>query len=200
MPEEWRPFDVVAEMVAARASLSDVEVLAELTALPPLPDESDPAWEQDATWQNACRFVALADLAAARRLKPAIRLLLDRVCYGDPGEMFRGLRHASESIVTPNWSDLVDICLAAAASSRLGTRLWAIDQLAILDDERARAVFESSIRSDPEEIKSRARIGLNRLDRQRESQVRGFGSCEQAEDRWRKRQRLPLKPMPNAAA
>ncbi len=96
---------------------------------------------------------------------PAIRLLLDRACYGDPGEMFRGLRHALEAIVNPRWSELADIGLEAARSERVGTRLWAIAQLAVLEDERARPVFEESIRSDPHEICWWAEMGLKRLNR-----------------------------------
>jgi hypothetical protein len=165
MPDERKPCQIIADMVAARESATDAAVLAELSALPPLPDEDDPAWGHNATWQDAYRFVALADVAAARRLKPAIRLLLDRACYGDPGEMFRGLRHAFEAIVNPQWSELADICLEAARSRRLGTRLWAIDQLTVLEDERARPVFEQSMRSDPHEFKWLAEIGLERLNR-----------------------------------
>lgn len=164
MTDQRKPFQIIADMVAAHASTSDAGVLAELTALPPLPDEDDPAWKQDATWQMAYKFVALADVAATRRLKPAIRLLLERACYGDPGEMFRGLRHASEAIVNPRWSELAEICLEAATSPRLGTRLWAIDQLAVLEDERARSIFEESMRNDPQEIRRRAEVGLKRLD------------------------------------
>lgn len=171
MADERMPYQVIADMVAARASVSDANILAELSAFPPLPDEDDPAWEQDATWQEANRFVALADVVAARRLKPAIRLLLDRACYGDPGEMFRNLRHACEAIVDPNWSELADICLEAARSTRLGTRLWAIDQLTILDDERARPVFEEAIRSAPQEIKWLAESGLDRLNDRRAEQA-----------------------------
>jgi hypothetical protein len=167
MTDQRMPAQIIADMVSARASKSDAEVLAELAAFPPLPDENDPAWKKDATWQEAMRFVALADVAAARRLKPAIRLLLDRACYGDPGEMFRGLRHASEAIVSPRWSELVDICLEAATSQRLGTRLWAIDELTILEDERARPIFEESMRTDPKEIRSVAEDGLQRLNAKR---------------------------------
>src|ERR1700704_5319285 len=89
MADQPKPYQIIADMVAAHASTSADGVVAELAALPPLPDEDDPAWEQDATWQMAYRFVALAQVSATRRLKPAIRLLLERACYGDPGEMFR---------------------------------------------------------------------------------------------------------------
>ena len=103
-----------------------------------------------------------------RRLKRAIRLLLDRACYGYPGEIFQGLRHASEAIVNPRWSEQTNICLEAARSPRLGTQLWAIDQLGTLDDERARPVLEEPVRSAPQEIKWRAEIGLDRLNERRQ--------------------------------
>ena len=167
MASEAKSHQVIAGMVAARAALADAAVLAELAALAPLPDESGPAWDADATWHEARRFVALADVAAVRRLRPAIRLLLDRAPYGDPGEMFRGLRHRCEAIVAPKWPVLATICLDAARSPRRGTQLWAIDQLVTLDDERARPLFEEAVRSAPEEIKWRAEVGLGRLDAKR---------------------------------
>jgi hypothetical protein len=158
-----KPHEIIADMVAARASMRDADVLAELALFPSLPDEGDSAWEEDATWQEAYRFVALAEIAAARRLKPAIRLLLDRACYGDPAELFRGLRHYLEAIVDPNWSALADICLEAAGSERLGTQLWAIDQLIVLEDTRAAPIFEAALHSVAEEVRWRAKIGLERL-------------------------------------
>src|SRR6266567_1654691 len=167
MTDERKPHEIIADMVTARASMSDFDVLAELAAFPPLPDEDDPAWEQDAIWQEAYRFVAPAEVAAARRLKPAIRLLLERACYGDPGEMFRNLRHACEAIVNPSWSELAEICLEVATSPRLGTRLWAIAQLPVLEDERARPVCGEAGRSDPQESKWRAENGVKRLNARR---------------------------------
>jgi uncharacterized membrane-anchored protein len=154
----------LVDLIAARSTLSDAEILAELAALKPLNDEGDPCWNDQAYWkQEPSIYLALADIAAARRLRPAIALLLDRACYGDPGEIMRGLRHNLETIVNPEWSVLADICLKAALSPRLGTRLWAIAELAILDDPRARPVFEDAITNGPEDIKRLAENGLARL-------------------------------------
>jgi hypothetical protein len=58
----------------------------------------------------------------------------------------RGLRHSFERIVKPDWSTLADICLDAARSPRLGTKLWAIDELTVLQDQRARPIFEEAAR------------------------------------------------------
>jgi hypothetical protein len=52
----------------------------------------------------------------------------------------RGLRHSLEAIFNPDWNALADICIDAAKSPRLGTKLWAIDQLIVLEDPRARPV------------------------------------------------------------
>jgi hypothetical protein len=164
MEDDREPYQIIEDLTSAYEDCTDDEVLESLRALPALADESDPVWENDEYWgETAYRFVALADVAAQRRLRPAIRLLLDRACYGDPGEIMRGLRHSLEAIVDPDWTTLADVCLQAARSPRLGTKLWAIDQLAVLDDPRARPLFEDAVRHGPEDIKSVAQIGLDRL-------------------------------------
>src|SRR4051794_32009040 len=106
-------------MATSRNEDTDEEVLAELAALPALADGDDPRWGKDEYWQTvAYPYLALANVATERRLVGAIPLLLERACYGDPGEIMRGLRHRLEAIVAPNWSKLADICLEAAQSPR----------------------------------------------------------------------------------
>jgi hypothetical protein len=164
MPDERKPYQIISDMIVARSTRTDVEVLAELTSLAPLADETDPCWNNEDYWHQAgYLYVALADIAAVRRLRPAIKMLLDRACYGDPGEMMRGLRHSLETIVNPDWPSLADICLEAAQSPRFGTRLWAIHQLIILEDPRAKPIFEEAIMNAPKDIRSEAEIGLRRL-------------------------------------
>jgi hypothetical protein len=79
--------------------------------------------------------------------------------------MMRGLRHRWEGISKPDWAALADVCIELSASKRPGTRLWAIHQLMILDDPRARQVFESALRDEIDEISRTAAVGLRRLDR-----------------------------------
>jgi hypothetical protein len=153
----------IAELVATLSLKTDDELLSELSAMSPLLDESDPSWETDEYWQTANLYLALAQIVASRKLRPAIKLLLDRAAYGDPNEIMRGLRHCLEAISSPDWSFLTDVCLEAAQSSRLGTKLWAIDELAILEDPRAKSTFEEAVKKEPEEIRWRAENGLNRL-------------------------------------
>ncbi len=112
----------------------------------------------------AYRYVALSDVAAERRLRPAARLLLERACNGDPGEMMRGLRHACERIFNPDWTALADVCIELSASERPGTRQWAIHQLMILDDPRARRIFDRALHDEVVETRENAAIGLRRLD------------------------------------
>jgi hypothetical protein len=158
------PNDVIDGIAAEFSSSSDLEVLAALTELPPLADENDECWRTEDYWERiAYRYLALADVASERRLRPAIPLLLDRACYGDPGETMRGLRHRLEAIVDPDWTALADYCLAAARSDRPGTRLWAIDQLMLIEDPRAEPVFQHAIQSESPEIVWIAKLGLERL-------------------------------------
>lgn len=153
----------VAKLISYHSARSDDELLSELASVPPLADESDSCWQDENYWQIADLYLALANLAADRKLRPAIKLLLERASYGDPNEIMRGLRHKLEAIVNPDWSYLTDVCLEAAQSSRLGTRLWAISELAILDDVRAKPVFEEAVKTGPHEIRLQAESGLKRL-------------------------------------
>lgn len=99
-------------------------------------------WEGEYVWTHiALPYLALADIAADRRIGGAINLLLAKACFGDPGEIMRGLRHNLEAIVDHDWTTLTDACIEATRSPRLGTKLWALHELAILEDDRARPVF-----------------------------------------------------------
>ena len=139
-------------------------MLASIVALPPLADETDARGDAEEYCHAAAYpFLAAAEVAAKRRLRPAVRLLLERACYGDPGEIMRGLRCAFEEIFKPDWTSLADEYLALARAERLGTRLWAIDSLIAVNDARAVPVFEESVRDDPHGIRCRAEIGLQRL-------------------------------------
>lgn len=164
MAEERMPYQIIDDLVAEWGMRSDDDVLAALASLPPLADESDPCWENDGYWHRvAYPYLALAGVCANRRLRSAIKLLLDRACFGDPGEIMRGLRHSLEAIVNPDWAALTEVCLTAAQSDRPGTRLWAIDELTVLEDPRAKPLFEEAIRNAPRDIRWRAEFGLERL-------------------------------------
>lgn len=161
------PAQIVAGLADRYRQSSDPQIVAALGALPPLRDEDDPAWDDEVYWSGvAYPYLALADVAAERRLWPAVRLLLDRACFGDPGEIMRGLRHSLEAIANPDWASLADACIAAitsASTRRPGTVLWAAEQLAILDDPRAFPVFEKLRHSEHARIREVAELGLARL-------------------------------------
>ena len=166
MADDESPADSIARAAAAQRPLSDDEFLARLQSLPTLADEDDPAWDSNEYWQRvAYPYLAFADVAAERKLRRAVRPLLERACYGDPGEIMRGLRHPLEAIFNPNWAGLADEYLAVARSDRPGTRMWAIAGLAVVDDPRAAPTFEASLREDPPDISGYAKIGLKRLAR-----------------------------------
>jgi hypothetical protein len=116
------------------AALPDDSLLRSLADLEPLPDESDPDWlgADSNAWRRTGEFLAHADEVAKRRLIAGVGLVLEKACFGDPGETMRGLRHSLEQAVDGDWVELASICTSALASHRPGTRLWAIHELAVL--------------------------------------------------------------------
>ena len=149
--------DMVEPHRSRLATLSNQELLDSLSTLEPLPDESDPGWDDaDSTlWDRTGEFLAYADEVAGRRLIEGVGLVLERACFGDPGEMMRGLRHSLEHAVNGDWDRLAAICASALTSGRAGTRLWAVNELAILRDPssvdvlvRALGDGEAAIRSE----------------------------------------------------
>lgn len=166
MSAERKPFEIINTLVTEREKRSDCEVLSEIEDFPPLADESDPVWDECRFWTDfAYRYVALSDLAAIRKLRPAVRLLLERACNGDPGEKMRELRHCFKAIFGPDRAALADVCIALCRSDRQGTRWWAMDQLVVLDDPRAKPVFEHALADENEEVRRLAAVGLKRLAR-----------------------------------
>jgi len=148
------------------SEFSDDQIIAKLESVSALSDEDDPVWNGEEYWRDTAEvYLALSDVSAKRRLRPSIGLLLERACYGDPGEIMRGLRHNLEAIVSPDWTYLADICIDLASSHRKGTRLWAIEQLATLEDPRAKCIFERAIGTEPSWISEAAARGLERLAR-----------------------------------
>lgn len=164
MKPQPSPADEIQSHVEALAQHDDEELLRVAASLPPLADESESVWLEPVYWSNvAYLFVALGDIAAQRKLRALAPILLDAASFGDPGEIMRGLRHQLEAIFDPEWEALADLAIQKASFHRPGTRLWAIDQLVILDDPRARPIFESAL-SDSSAIASLAAIGIRRLD------------------------------------
>lgn len=161
MTDERAPHQIIDEMAAAYAQLSDVQVLAELAAIPGLSDESDPCWLSEEYWHRvAYPYLALWNVAAARRLSAAVPLILDRACLGDPGEIMRNMRHAIEAVYGPDWSALTACCVTALRSHRPGTRFWAADELGVLRDAAAIPTLEVATRDEFPEVRNRATEAL----------------------------------------
>ena len=161
------PAQKIERLKADRRAWSDAGVLRELESLPVLPAEDSGAWgEESQWWETAERFIALADLAAERRLRAAIPLLFARSCYGDPGEMMRGMRHALEVIVAPDYDALTPFCLDAAVSPQAGARLWAVDELGMLRDRRGLGALFRALSDTAAEVRRTACRSLSMLTRE----------------------------------
>ncbi len=145
MAKAKMPYEIIQDLAIKYDKLSDAKVLDKLRAIPPLPDGDDASsWEQT-FWDNvAYHYLALWRVVCVRQLRVAIPLILDRACFGDPGETMRGMCHILEGIVRPNWSELTPYCVAALKSERAGTRKWAAFQLARLRERSALSALEEA--------------------------------------------------------
>jgi hypothetical protein len=163
MADERMPYQIIDELSAARAQLSDAQILAELAAIPPLADEDTPCWNDDTYWHHVVYpYLALWNVVSERQLRAAVPLILDRACFGDPGEIMRNLCHAVEGIVKPDWSALTAPCIAALASPRPGTRLWAAHELGRLRDVAAIPALERAAQDVVPEVREWATSALER--------------------------------------
>jgi HEAT repeat protein len=146
-----RPYEIIEELYCERLNRQEQDILAELSALPILPDEEDEAWNDDQTWRQAYLYMALVDVAAQRKLTSAVVPLLEKASYGDPGEMMRGLRNRLEAIAAPDWQKLAHICSSLSKHPHKGTRLWSVHQLGILREPEALANLTDAL-SDPADL------------------------------------------------
>lgn len=156
------PAATIGHLAQERRAWPDGAVLQDLAALPPLADEAalnGPTGD----WSDVYRFVALAEVCAERRLRAAVPLLLDRAAFGDPGETMRGLRHHLEQIAGPDWDFLADACLHALRSPRPGTRLWAAEQLAVLQIDRTVEALQAALEDPEDEVRAALQSALDAL-------------------------------------
>lgn len=136
--------------------------------------ESDARWHEEPfeLFDDAGLFVALAEQVGERRLAQGIGLLLDKACFGDPGEMMRGLRHALEAACDSNWSLLADTCASRAGSARPGTRLWAMAEIAILRDPVLVGVIRGRLADVEPDVRNEAIRAASMLAQQHPSEAR----------------------------
>jgi hypothetical protein len=153
-----RPSEHIQMLGEQYSTLSDEALIEKITALPVLPDEDDKLWNDDATWTDlAYVFVALLDVARERKLSNTIALFLERACYGDPGEMMRGIRHSFEHMVAPDWDALTQICVNLLAQNPpAGARLWTLHQLGILRDTNALDAIIHALNDDAPRVREQA--------------------------------------------
>jgi hypothetical protein len=147
-------------------ALSDDELVARIEDCAPLPDadDDDPAWLEDVTWARARFLLAAADEIGRRRLPRGIAPLFERAALGDAFEMMRGLRHGPERAVAPDYAALADIMRPLTRHERAGCRRWAVRELGILRDPRAREELRSALTDDEPLVRAEARDSLALLD------------------------------------
>jgi|GEM_PF-2545071 len=166
MTKEKMPYKIIQEMVNERQTLPDDMIIAELASLTVLPDEDDPIWNDDEIWsERLYPYLASAEIASTRKLKSTVLLLLERACYGDPGETMRGLSTYIEAIADGDWEWLTEQCIEAAKSPHPGSRLWAVSELRKLDNPRSLPTLIEAFYDNAQLVREEAFFAIRRLCR-----------------------------------
>lgn len=148
------------ELYEIRVLASDEDILNELEAIATLPDaeilETAPWYRQesnhiadDSDWYKVALFLALSGHIAERKLLSGVPLLLQKSCYGDPGETMRGLCHALEGAARDDMNALIPICRNALSFPEPGARLWAAFELMRFRDKDSIPLLEKLASDDP---------------------------------------------------
>lgn len=154
--------EVIKRLYHEREGWTDDEILAELTALPIVPDAyldlshdwfgaHNPAWDDETVLYNTSLYLALADQVRDRKLRAGVPLLLERAQYGDWHEIMRGLRHRLEATYDLDMDALADVCIAIMKSPNRGARLWAARELGVLRLEKSFPTLVEAL-SDPAKL------------------------------------------------
>jgi HEAT repeat protein len=163
--DEHAPADGIRRHRQAIDPLPDDELIARIEGTEPLPDpdDDDPAWLEDATWDRAEFLIAAADAIGERRLLRAIAPLFQRAALGDANEMMQGLRHGPERAAAPDWRALTGIMRPLTRHHRAGCRRWAVRELGILRDPQALDDLLSALADEQPLVRSEACTSLGML-------------------------------------
>jgi hypothetical protein len=163
---EETPTEAIDRHRAQLAALSDEALLDRLRNVPSMPDGGmfDPAWGDQAWWNQMYLLAAFGDEIGARRLVAAIALLYERLPLDDPGEMTQTFRHGPEKATQGDDGALVQILRPLLRHKRPGTRRAAADELGILRDPAVVDDLSLLARGDPEgRVRSQACLSLTMI-------------------------------------
>jgi hypothetical protein len=156
--------DYLAILIEEYHKLSDAEVLARLVALPTLPEEENAAWDNDNFWREVAEpYLVLGDVIATRKLKSGVKPLLERACYGDPGEIMRGLCHTLEKAVDGDSEYLLQVCLEATKHLNPGARLWAVHEIGRIRKATVLDVLENALHDEKELVREQAKVAIEKV-------------------------------------
>lgn len=149
--EDW---PAIAKAVnEERKTWSNQQLLDELQALPPMPDEDDQLWVYSQTWYNAEIYLAQVNEAIERNLEESIPYFYEQASFGDPGEILRGVfKNGLSQIVSGDKAKFIKYALDAYDSPRAGTRYWSVHNLGYFtNDPHVTQTLRAALR-DPEKI------------------------------------------------
>ncbi|WP_338874935.1 hypothetical protein WBJ53_04875 [Spirosoma sp. SC4-14] len=158
--ENWP--QITKQIHLERESWTVSQVINELLALPPMPDEDDNLWDYTKTWYEAEVFLADVNYAARHHLESVIPILYQKACYGDPGEILRGVfKNSVYDIASRDEEKVIHYAVQAYKSIRNGTRYWAVYSLSFFKDlPQAHSILVDALLDSEHQIRSFAEYSL----------------------------------------
>jgi HEAT repeat protein len=141
--------------------LDEDAFLAAVRAIPALADSDSPSWDQEASWDDAYRLLAAADVIGERGWFAAIVPVFERAASGDLYETMQSIRHGPERAAGP--SALAALLEPLASHPRAGTRQWSVRELGILRQRSSLQPLIDALDDDDEQVRVGARRSLEML-------------------------------------
>ena len=141
--------------------LDEDAFLAAVRAIPALADSDSPSWEQEASWDDAYRLLAAADVIGERGWVRAVVPVFERVARGDLYESMQSVRHGPERAVGA--AALAALLEPLASHPRAGTRQWSVRELGILRQRSSLQPLIDALDDDDEQVRVEARLSLEML-------------------------------------
>jgi hypothetical protein len=141
--------------------LDEDAFLAAVRAIPALADRDAPSWKQEASWEDAYRLLAAADVVGERGWVRAVVPVFERVARADLYGAMRSVRHGPERAAGA--AALAALLEPLASHPRAGTRRWSLRELGGLRQRSSLQPLTGALDDGDERVGVEARRSLEVL-------------------------------------
>jgi HEAT repeats len=158
---EESPADGIERHRIQLRGLDEARFLAAVYRMPALADSDSAIWDQEASWEDAYRLIAAADVIGERGWVRGVVPVFERAARGDLYELMQDIRHGPERATGA--AELAALLEPLTRNERAGTRLWSVRELGILRQRSSLQPLADALTDGDEEVRREARTSLEML-------------------------------------